>query len=107
MIYKDKEKPRGKSTLHKWVCPDCGLSVRIGINSDPRLVHDVCSGIKGEKVFLVEHDGLKHTIFENTSEEEKPEKDTPQIIDEMNQYLKEPIPEDVEIPTVEGIARRI
>jgi hypothetical protein len=55
---------RGTSTLHKWICPDCGLSVRIGINADPLLVHDVCSEIRGEKVFLVRHDGLKHTIYD-------------------------------------------
>jgi hypothetical protein len=59
------EKGKGTSTLHKWVCPDCGLSVRIGIGSDPLLVHDVCSEIKGEKVFLVRHDGLRHTIYED------------------------------------------
>jgi hypothetical protein len=59
------EKEKGKSTLHKWVCPDCGLAVRIGINSDPHLVHDVCSEIKGEKVFLVQHDGLHHTIYKD------------------------------------------
>jgi len=63
LVYKDKEKPKGRSTLHKWVCPDCGLAVRIGIRSDPRLVHDVCSEIKGEKVFLVRHDNLIHTIY--------------------------------------------
>ena len=63
VLSKGKERPRGKSTLHKWMCPDCGMAVRIGINSDPRLVHDVCSEIKGEKVFLVKHDGLKHTIY--------------------------------------------
>jgi hypothetical protein len=57
------EKGKGTSTLHKWVCPDCGLSVRIGIDSDPLLAHDVCSEIKGEKVFLVRHDGLRHTIY--------------------------------------------
>jgi hypothetical protein len=54
---------KGRSTLHKWVCPGCGLAVRIGIGSDPHLVHDICSEIKGEKVFLVKHDGLKHTIY--------------------------------------------
>lgn len=58
------EPEKGRSSLHKWVCPDCGLSVRIGINSDPRLVHDVCSEIAGEKVFLVRHDGLSHTIYD-------------------------------------------
>jgi len=56
---------KGKSTLHKWTCPDCGLAVRIGINSDPRLVHDVCSEIKGEKVFLVKQDDLQHTIYKS------------------------------------------
>jgi hypothetical protein len=59
---------KGKSTLHKWVCPDCGMAVRVGINSDPHLVHDVCSAIKGEKVFLVKPDGPKHTIYENAAE---------------------------------------
>ena len=39
------------------------MAVRIGIKSDPRLVHDVCSEIKGEKVFLIKHDGLSHTIY--------------------------------------------
>lgn len=56
---------KGISTLHKWVCPDCGLAVRIGINADPRLIHDVCSEIKGEKVFLVRDDGKKHTIYKS------------------------------------------
>ena len=28
------------------------------------MVHDVCSEKKGEKVFLVNHDGLRHTIYE-------------------------------------------
>jgi hypothetical protein len=58
------EPEKGKSTLHKWTCPDCGLAVRIGIKSDPHLVHDVCSEIKGEKVFLVKHDGLSHSIYD-------------------------------------------
>ena len=54
---------KGRSSLHKWVCPACGLAVRMGINSDPKLVHDACSEIKGEKVFLVKDDGLSHTIY--------------------------------------------
>jgi hypothetical protein len=57
------EREKGKSTLEKWVCPDCGLAVRLGIKSDPHLVHDVCSEIKGARVFLVKHDGLSHTIY--------------------------------------------
>jgi hypothetical protein len=56
---------KGRSTLHKWTCPDCGLAVRIGIKDDPRLVHDACSETKGEKVFLVNHDGLDHTIYKD------------------------------------------
>ena len=62
-IFKGKEKPRGKSTLNKWICPDCGLAVRMGIKSDPKLVHDVCSEIKGQKVFLIRDDGRSHTIY--------------------------------------------
>jgi hypothetical protein len=56
-------KEKGRSTLHKWECPGCGLKVRVGIKGNPELVHDVCSEIKGEKVFLVKHDGLSHTIY--------------------------------------------
>ena len=63
VLSKDKERPKGRSTLNKWVCPDCGLAVRIGIKSDPMLVHDVCSEIKGEKVFLIKHDGSTHNIY--------------------------------------------
>ena len=65
LLFGGKERPSGKSTLNKWVCPDCGLAVRIGIKSDPMLVHDVCSEIKGEKVFLVKADGKSHTIYKS------------------------------------------
>lgn len=54
---------KGRSTLNRWECPDCGLKVRVGIKGNPELVHDVCSEIRGEKVFLVKHDGLRHTIY--------------------------------------------
>jgi hypothetical protein len=109
LIYdrKGEEKPKGRSTLHKWMCPDCGLAVRIGINSDPHLVHDVCSEIKGKKVFLVKHDGLKHTIYESKGEGEKPTQDTPPIIDEINSSLAKPLPENSYVPTVESIAHKI
>ncbi len=56
-------KEKGTSTLKKWVCPECGLKVRMGINSDPELIHHPCSEKKGEKVFLVKDDGLSHTIY--------------------------------------------
>jgi hypothetical protein len=105
LIYKDKEKPKGRSTLHKWVCPDCGLNVRIRIGSDPRLVHDVCSEIKGEKVFLVRHDVLAHTIYESTTDDEKPKKGAPAIIGAINAYLKENAPAETD-DTVETIAEK-
>jgi hypothetical protein len=57
------EKEKGRSTLHKYVCPSCGLRARIGINSDPMLVHDTCSEIEGHKVFLVKADGQEHSIY--------------------------------------------
>jgi hypothetical protein len=65
LIFKGKERPAGKSTLNKWLCPDCGLAVRIGIKSDPGLVHDPCSEKRGEKVFLVRADGKAHTIYKS------------------------------------------
>ena len=65
------------------------------------LVHDVCSEIKGEKVFLVRHDGLPHTIYEGDDEER------PEIIREINKYLKEGLPKDAEAPTVESIAEQL
>ena len=76
----------------------------MGINSGPQLVHDVCSEKKGEKVFLVRHDGLKHTIYDAEDENGEVRKNTPQIIEEINEYLKEGFPEDREKFTVEGIA---
>ena len=59
------EKEKGRSTLHKWECPECGLKVRMGISGNPELIHHPCSEKKGEKVFLVQNDGLKHTIYES------------------------------------------
>ena len=52
-------------------------------------MHDICSEIKGEKVFLVRHDGLAHTIYESAADEEKPKKTTPPIMGEIDKYLKE------------------
>lgn len=45
------KKEKGKSTLTKWTCPDCGLNVRIGIQDDPHLIHEDCGTalIKAEK----------------------------------------------------------
>jgi hypothetical protein len=56
-------KEKGRLTLTKWICPHCNMAVRMSIKDDPMLVHDTCSEIVGEKVFLVRHDGLKHDIY--------------------------------------------
>jgi len=44
---------KGRSTLNKWICPECGISVRIGIKGNPEIVHEPCSVKKGEKVYFV------------------------------------------------------
>jgi hypothetical protein len=61
----------------------------------------------GEKVFLVRYDGLKHTIFESVSDEEKPKRDTPPIIVELNENLRKTAPEDMKGSTVKRIAQVI
>lgn len=55
----------GTSSLTKWTCPECGMNVRMGIKGNPELVHEPCSVNKGEKVFLVKADGLRHTIYKS------------------------------------------
>jgi hypothetical protein len=118
---------KGKTTLHKWVCPDCGLNVRIGIGSDPHLVLDVCSEIRGEKVFLVRHDGLEHTIYENkddknleeatrpaspisdlvedtkTAKTKKEKGAIPPIVNEINEHLKKSMKRGL---SVQGLAKK-
>ncbi len=96
-------KEKGKSTLHKWSCPDCGMAVRIGIGGDPQLVHDVCSEIKGEKVFLVKHDGLPHVIYAAEDDDKNPA----HVIEEINKYLREGLPERSDAPTIENIAQKL
>jgi len=67
----DGGKRRGTSTLIKYTCPACGLNVRLGIKADPKLVHEPCSQVLGEKVFLVRNDGLTHTLFDNETDNPK------------------------------------
>ena len=62
------EKRKGKSTLHKWTCPVCGLNARIGIKDDPQLRHDPCEKIVGHEVFFVQGDSESHTIYKNPNE---------------------------------------
>jgi hypothetical protein len=47
---------KGKSTLKKWCCPECGLNVRMGIAGDPMLRHHTCEEAVGHPVFLVPGD---------------------------------------------------
>jgi len=43
IILDDHKKIRkGRSTLHKYQCPSCGLNARIGISEDPLLIHEPC-----------------------------------------------------------------
>jgi hypothetical protein len=59
---------KGKSTLKKWSCPECGLNVRIGIKGNPELRHEPCEKISGHAVFFVRADGLAHTIYRAESD---------------------------------------
>jgi len=47
---------KGKSSLKKWCCPECGMNVRMGISEDPRLRHHTCETEKGQKIFLIPGD---------------------------------------------------
>jgi len=51
------KKPKGKSSLTKWECPECGLNVRMGIKGNPELRHDPCEKKTGHSVFLIRSDG--------------------------------------------------
>jgi hypothetical protein len=53
--FKGREK-KGRSTLTKWCCPECGYNVRVGKQGDPELIHHPCSEAKGEPVFFVHGD---------------------------------------------------
>jgi hypothetical protein len=57
---------RGTSSLNKWVCPECNMKVRIGIKGNPELIHEPCSVKKGEKVFFIKVDGVRHEIYRNS-----------------------------------------
>ncbi len=56
---------KGKSSLHKWTCPVCGLNARMGIKDNPMIRHEPCEIKTGHAVFFVRADGLKHTIYKD------------------------------------------
>jgi hypothetical protein len=47
---------KGKSTLKKWCCPECGMNVRMVIAGYPMLRHHACETKLGRIVFLVPGD---------------------------------------------------
>ena len=59
------KKRKGRSTLKKWVCPECDLKVRIGIKGNPELTYNPCGSV------LVRADGLHHTIYQDDTQNEK------------------------------------
>lgn len=56
--FKD-EKKKGKSTLTKYSCPDCGMSVRYGRKDDPLLKHIPCGS-----VLVREGDRVDQTVYQ-------------------------------------------
>jgi hypothetical protein len=56
---------KGRSSLHKWTCPECGLNARMGIKDNPLIRHHPCEMKTGHAVFFVQTDGLKHTIYQD------------------------------------------
>jgi len=56
---------KGRSSLHKWTCPECGLNARMGIKDNPMIRHEPCEIKTGHAVFFVQKDGLKHTFYKD------------------------------------------
>jgi hypothetical protein len=57
------EKRKGRSSLQHWVCPECGLNVRIGIKGNPEIRHSPCEQKTGREVFFVKSDDLTQNKF--------------------------------------------
>ena len=63
--------PRGRSSLTKWTCPECGLNARMGVKGDPQIRHDPCEQILGRQVFFIRADGpVSQTIYKAPKEPE-------------------------------------
>lgn len=62
---------KGRSSLTKWVCPECKLKIRVGIKGNPEIVHDPCSEKTGQKVFFIRADDTAtHVIYQAPPEPE-------------------------------------
>lgn len=58
-----KDQKKGRSTLHKWSCPDCGMSVRYGRKDDPLLIHAPCGSV------LIRADAIDQTVYPQSESE--------------------------------------
>ncbi len=54
--FKNGKEIKGRSSLKKWTCPECGLNVRMGVAGDPMLRHHTCETAAGRPVFLIPGD---------------------------------------------------
>lgn len=61
--FRADDKRKGRSSLNKWICPDCKLNVRIGIKADPQLIHEPCGSM------LINADNLPQTLWINGERE--------------------------------------
>lgn len=57
------KKRKGVSSLHNWVCPECGIHARIGVKDNPEIIHAPCSARKGETVYFVRADTLAQAML--------------------------------------------
>lgn len=59
---------KGKSSLHKWTCPECGLNARMGIKDDPMIRHEPCEKKTSHAVFFVRADGLSQIVYKDDND---------------------------------------
>lgn len=65
-------KPKGRSTLHKWSCPECGLSVNATTRKDISLICGECKAETGNDIFFVRSERRR-----KQSHQLKPKQDAP------------------------------
>jgi hypothetical protein len=54
-LYPDKFKarPKGRSTLNKWECPECGLKLRVGVKSEIEVACMPCTRDKEDVIMFI------------------------------------------------------
>lgn len=80
------KKEKGRSSLSKWQCPECGLNVRIGIKGNPEIIHGPCTLKKGDTVFFIPVDGLAQATLGMVEPPKKEEK-KPEMSEEASEEL--------------------